>query len=166
MSASKMRKAAADNDYDAFKKGLPKDLKSTEAKSIYMQLRKSMNLEEEMWQIAPRFYNEELREEYYQENIFNLGDIVECLNTGIVGEIIMRGPNYVIIMDEESRTFRQWLDNITEKVHWEIGTDTYRTALQAMTPGEKVQSFTGTPVPEKKRPLNSTKKRKNPDGLN
>jgi hypothetical protein len=166
MSASKMRKSAAENDFDAFKKGLPKDLKSAEAKSIYIQLRKSMNLEEEMWQIAPRFYNEELREEYYQENIFNLGDIVECLNTGIVGEIIMRGPNYVIVMDEESRTFRQWLDNISEKVHWEIGTDTYRTALQAMTPGEKVQSFTGTPVPEKKRPLNSTKKRKNPDGLN
>ena len=148
MSASKMRKAASDNDYDAFKKGLPKDLKGSEAKSIYMQLRKSMNLEESLWQIAPKLDHDTLREEYYQENIFNVGDIVESLTTGVEGEIIVRGPNYIIMMDEEGRTFRQWLDNICEKAHWEVGTDVYRIALQQMTPGEKVQSFTGKPVPE------------------
>lgn len=148
MSASKMRQAASDNDYDAFKKGLPKDLKSKEAKSIYMQLRKSMNLEEQLWQIAPKLDYNSLREEYYQENIFNVGDIVESLTTGIEGEIIVRGANYIIMMDEEGRTFRQWLDSITEKVHYEVGTDVYRIALQQLTPGEKVQSFTGKPVPE------------------
>jgi len=148
MSASKMRKAAQDNDYDAFKKGLPKGIKSADAKGIYMQLRRSMNLEEELWQIAPKLDYKSLREEYYQENIFNVGDIVECMNTGIIGEIIVRGSNYVIILDEEDRTFRQWLDTISEKVHWEVGTDDYRAAVQALTPGEKVQSFTGKPVPE------------------
>ena len=148
MSASKMRQAASDNDYDAFKKGLPKDLKSKEAKSIYMQLRKSMNLEEQLWQIAPKLDYNSLREEYFQENIFNVGDVVESLTTGIEGEIIVRGPNYIIMIDEEGRTFRQWLDSITEKVHYEVGTDDYRIALQQLTPGEKVQSFTGKSVPE------------------
>ena len=148
MSASKMRKAAMDNDYDAFKKGLPKDLKGSEAKSIYKQLRRSMNIEESLWEVAPRLDYENLREEYFQENIFNVGDIVECLNTGIEAEIIVRGSNYVIVLDEHGETFRQWLDNITEKAHWEVGTDVYRAALQAMTPGEKVQSFTGKSVPE------------------
>ena len=148
MSASKMRQAASDNDYDAFKKGLPKDLKSKEAKSIYMQLRKSMNLEEQLWQIAPKLDYNSLREEYFQENIFNVGDVVESLTTGIEGEIIVRGPNYIIMIDEEGRTFRQWLDSITEKVHYEVGTDAYRIALQQLTPGEKVQSFTGKSVPE------------------
>jgi hypothetical protein len=52
------------------------------------------------------------------------------------------------MMDEEGRTFRQWLDNICEKAHYEVGTDIYRIALQQLTPGEKVQSFTGKPVPE------------------
>ena len=148
MSASKMRQAASDNDYDTFKKGLPGDLDSKEAKSIYMQLRKSMNLEEQLWQIAPKLDYNSLREEYYQENIFNVGDKVESLTTGIEGEIIVRGPNYIIMIDEEGRTFRQWLDSITEKVHYEVGTDAYRIALQQLTPGEKVQSFTGKPVPE------------------
>ena len=107
-----------------------------------------MNIEESLWEVAPRLDYENLREEYFQENIFNVGDIVECLNTGIEAEIIVRGSNYVIVLDEHGETFRQWLDNITEKAHWEVGTDVYRAALQAMTPGEKVQSFTGKPVPE------------------
>ncbi len=148
MSASKMRKAAMENDYDSFKKGLPKDLKSSEAKSIYMQLRKSMNIDEQLWKIAPKLDYDNLREEYFQENIYNVGDIIESLSTGICGEIIVRGTNYVIVLDEIGNTSRQWLDNITEKVHYEVGTDAYRIALQQLTPGEKVQSFTGKPVPE------------------
>ena len=141
MSASKMRKAAQDNDYDSFKKGLPKDVKSADAKSIYMQVRRSMNLEEDLYQIAPKLDQQSLREEYFQENIFNLGDIVESLSTGVVGKIIFRGSNYVILVDEEGRTFRTWLDNITEKVIWEIGTDVYRAAVQKLTPGQPVVSY-------------------------
>jgi nicotinic acid mononucleotide adenylyltransferase len=141
MSASKMRKAAQDNDYDSFKKGLPTDVKSADAKAIYMQVRRSMNLEEELYQIAPKLDQRSLREEYYQENIFSVGDLVESLSTGIVGNIIFRGSNYVIILDEEGRTFRTWLDNITEKVHWEVGTDIYRIAVQKLTPGQPVVSY-------------------------
>ena len=141
MSASKMRKAAQDNDYDSFKKGLPKDVKSADAKSIYMQVRRSMNLEEDLYQIAPKLDQQSLREEYFQENIFNLGDIVESLSTGVVGKIIFRGSNYVILVDEEGRSFRTWLDNITEKVIWEIGTDVYRAAVQKLTPGQPVVSY-------------------------
>jgi hypothetical protein len=155
MSASKMRKAAQDNDYDSFKKGLPKDVKSADAKSIYMQVRRSMNLEEDLYQIAPKLDQQSLREEYFQENIFNLGDIVESLSTGVVGKIIFRGSNYVILVDEEGRTFRTWLDNITEKVIWEIGTDVYRAAVQKLTPGQPVVSYAHkTPST-----LNSSKKK-------
>lgn len=155
MSASKMRKAAQDNDYDAFKKGLPKDVKSADAKSIYMQVRRSMNLEEELYQIAPKLDPQSLREEYFQERIFNVGDVVESLSTGVVGNIIFRGSNYVIMMDEEGRTFRSWLDNISEKVHWEVGTDTYRIAVQKLTPGQPVVSY----AHKDPSTLNSSKKK-------
>jgi hypothetical protein len=141
MSASKMRKAAQENDYDSFKKGLPKDVKSADAKSIYMQVRRSMNLEEELYQIAPKLDHQTLREEYYHDNIFKVGDIVESLSTGVIGKVIFRGSNYIIMLDEEGRTFRTWLDNITEKEHWEIGTDKYRIALQKLTPGQPVVSY-------------------------
>jgi hypothetical protein len=155
MSASKMRKAAQSNDYDAFKKGLPKDVKSADAKAIYMQVRRSMNLEEELYQIAPKLDPQSLREEYFQERIFNVGDLVESLTTGVVGNIIFRGSNYVIILDEEGRTFRTWLDNITEKVHWEVGTDVYRIAVQKLTPGQPVVSY----AHKDPSTLNSSKKK-------
>ena len=175
MSASKMRKAALENDFDSFKKGMPKDTKPETLKNIYKQVRKSMKLENAIWEVAPKLDFDNLREEYYQENIFNVGEIVESLTTGIIGEIIVRGSNYVIILDEEGRTFRTWLDNISlvEVVKdasvsrpdqsnfsaddgsgntWKVGTDEYTNALLQMTPGQSTK---------KKTPLNSTKKTEN-----
>ena len=141
MSASKMRKAAMENDYDAFKKGLPKDMAAKEAKAIYMQLRRSMNIDEQTWEGAPKLEEENLREAYRNGEIFNVNDIVENLNTGVIGRIITRGTNYVIVVDEENRVFRNWIKDLME-VHWEIGTDEYRNAVMALTPGQPVVDFT------------------------
>jgi len=141
MSASKMRKAAMENDYDAFKKGLPKDMAAKEAKAIYMQLRRSMNIEEQTWEVAPKLEEENLREAYRNGEIFNVNDIVENLNTGVIGRIITRGTNYVIVVDEENRVFRNWIKDLME-VHWEIGTPEYRNAVMALTPGQPVVDFT------------------------
>ena len=141
MSASKMRKAAMENDYDAFKKGLPKDMAAKEAKAIYMQLRRSMNIDEQTWEVAPKLEEENLREAYRNGEIFNVNDIVENLNTGVIGRIITRGTNYVIVVDEENRVFRNWIKDLME-VHWEIGTDEYRNAVMALTPGQPVVDFT------------------------
>lgn len=141
MSASKMRKAAIENDYDAFKKGLPKDMAAKEAKAIYMQLRRSMNIEEQTWEVAPKLEEENLREAYRNGEIFNVNDIVENLNTGVIGRIITRGTNYVIVVDEENRVFRNWIKDLME-VHWEIGTPEYRNAVMALTPGQPVVDFT------------------------
>lgn len=141
MSASKMRKAAIENDYDAFKKGLPKDMAAKEAKAIYMQLRRSMNIDEQTWEVAPKLEEENLREAYRNGEIFNVNDIVENLNTGVIGRIITRGTNYVIVVDEENRVFRNWIKDLME-VHWEIGTPEYRNAVMALTPGQPVVDFT------------------------
>ena len=141
MSASKMRKAAMENDYDAFKKGLPKDMAAKEAKAIYMQLRRSMNIDEQTWEVAPKLEEENLREAYRNGEIFNVNDIVENLNTGVIGRIITRGTNYVIVVDEENRVFRNWIKDLME-VHWEIGTPEYRNAVMALTPGQPVVDFT------------------------
>lgn len=47
MSASKMRALASEGDYEAFKKGLPKRLKSS-AQEVYDMVRKGMNVNEEV----------------------------------------------------------------------------------------------------------------------
>ena len=158
MSASKMRKAAVDNDYDSFKKGLPEGLDKEEAKTIYMRLRRAMNLESKDWKLAPELNEASLREAYRNGDLYNIGDVVENLNTGVIGRIVTRGTNYVIIIDEEKRVFRNWIKDIME-TQWEIGTDEYRAAVQALTPGQPVTSFT-----KKSTPLNSKKPSKK-DGL-
>ena len=123
-----------------------------------MRLRRAMNLESKNWKVAPKLDESSLREAYRVGDLYNVGDIVENLNTGVIGRIITRGTNYVIIIDEEKRVFRNWIKDIME-AQWEIGTDEYRAAVQALTPGEPVRSFT-----KKSTPLNSKKPSKK-DGL-
>ena len=123
-----------------------------------MRLRRAMNLESKDYKVAPKLDESALREAYRSGELYKVGDIVENLNTGVIGRIITRGTNYIIMIDEEKRIFRHWIKDITES-QWEIGTDEYRAAVQALTPGQPVTSFT-----KKSTPLNSKKPSKK-DGL-
>ena len=60
------------------------------AKQLFQNVRKGMNIEEgwNLWQIAPKFDWKNLRENYINKKIFNIGEIVENVNTGLIGKII------------------------------------------------------------------------------
>jgi hypothetical protein len=68
----------------------------------------------ELWQIAPKFDMFNLRENYVAKKIFRMGDIVENLNTGLVGEIIRRGANHLICVTEEGFMFKSWIKDVME----------------------------------------------------
>jgi hypothetical protein len=68
----------------------------------------------EMWEIAPKYDVESLRENYVRGKIFRIGDIVENLNTGLVGEIIRRGTNYLICVTEDEYMFKSWIRDVME----------------------------------------------------
>ena len=104
MSASKMRAAAADSDFDSFKLGTP--LKNTDAKKLYFDVRKSMGIKEEL--DLSDF--EVVRDLYLSEQIWNVGDLV-ITNEGC-GEIIRRGTNYVTIVKENYKVEKVWLHDI------------------------------------------------------
>ena len=57
MSASKQRKAAAEGDFAAFRKGVPSTMNSKQTKDLYNTLRAAMQIKEgwNMWEIAPKF---------------------------------------------------------------------------------------------------------------
>lgn len=116
MSASKLRSYAADGNYQAFAKGVPDTLKPMQKRELYSVVRRSMDINEEteLWEIAPKFDMESLRESYVNELIFNIGDMVENLNTGMVGKIIRRGTNYIICLTENGMMFKSWLKDIKE----------------------------------------------------
>ena len=79
LSASRMRLAASENDFKAFSKGLPKDLDKDTKKQIFTAVRSSMGINEEwgIWEMAPKFDLQTLRENYVDNIIYKLGELVE-----------------------------------------------------------------------------------------
>jgi hypothetical protein len=114
MSASKLRAHAAEDDFNSFSKGVPNKMTVIQKKEMFNAVRKSMNIKEELWQIAPKFDPESLRESYVKGKIFRIGDIVENLNTGLVGQVNRRGTNYIICVTEDGIMFKSWLRDIKE----------------------------------------------------
>ena len=117
MSASKMRKAAAEDDFETFRSGIPDTLDDKAAKSIMNTVRKAMQLQTEswsLWEIAPKFDWRNLRENYVTKKIFQMNSLVENLNTGLVGKVIRRGTNYLICVTEDNIMFKSWVRDLKE----------------------------------------------------
>ena len=151
MSASKQRKAAAEGDFASFRKGVPSTLNNKQAKELYNNLRAAMQIKEgwNMWEIAPKFDWINLRENFINEKIFKVGQIVENINTGLVGKIIRRGTNYLICVTEDKIMFKSWIRDVSESVvngtekqgvpadQRLVGTDAFRKYVEKMVPGSE-----------------------------
>ena len=116
MSASRMRLAAAEGDFRKFREGLPPDMKRKSAQELFDSVRASMGINESwnLWEIAPKFDYQTLRENYISEKIFQIGQLVENLNTGLVGRILRRGTNYLICVTESGMMFKSWIKDVME----------------------------------------------------
>jgi hypothetical protein len=119
MSASKMRKAVMDDDFESFRKGTPKKLDDGNTQALFNAVRQGMGAKKkkkvaELWQIAPKYDVETLRENYIRGKIFRIGDVVENLNTGLVGKVMRRGTNYLICVTEEGYMFKSWIRDLME----------------------------------------------------
>ena len=116
MSASRMRLAAAEGDFRKFREGLPPEMKRSAARELFDTVRASMNIQEtvNVWEIAPKMDFQSLRENYVAEKIFQIGQLVENLNTGLVGRIIRRGTNYLICVTESEMMFKSWIKDVSE----------------------------------------------------
>ena len=149
MSASKQRKYAADNDFKGFLQGVPTAMNKDMAKQLFSNIRRGMKIEEgwNLWEIAPKFDWKNLRENYMNKKVFNIGDTVENLNNGLIGRIIRRGTSYLICVTEDKIMFKSWLKDVTEAVTNSsapsgvpasqrlVGTDAHRKYTETLVPG-------------------------------
>ena len=108
MSASKMREMAKNDDYRSFKTGIV-GLSATDSKALFNAVKKGMGINEKVESFT-NFINNDLREEYHQEKIFNIGDMVEHMD-GSKGMIIRRGSNYVSY-ESDGLIKKAWLYDI------------------------------------------------------
>ena len=165
MSASKMRAAAAAGDMDSFQKGLPAGYDGTE---LFNDVRKGMGIQREIKSFKPvsEMDNMEwVREQYFQNMIYEIGEWVRDKKTGIVGEVVKRGTNYVTVVQEDFSLHKIWLEdlettekkktklpeavdflknrNLWEKYRreaYEFGSPEFSKYLKKLTPGEKVKT--------------------------
>ena len=119
------------------------------AKQMFADTKASMGINEEwgIWEMAPKFDYQTLRENYVSETIFKIGQLVENLNTGLVGRIIRRGANHLICVTEDKIMFKSWIKDVNEAVvngttrsgvsanQRLVGTDAHRRYVESMVPG-------------------------------
>ena len=159
MSASKMRQAAAEDDFNTFKSGIPATMSVKEKEQLYNAVRNSMQLESvedfcdasfSLHEIAPKLDPQGLREAYIKGEMFKVGTFVENVNTGIIGKIVSRGSNHVIYIDEGDNVYRAWLKDLVERIDiklfdftpaGETGTDKLANYMRKLTPGEFIRKI-------------------------
>ena len=115
MSASKMRAAAAKGDLEAFKSGLPGSSKGN-GERIMTQVRKGMKLAAsyKMETYKPitsveGFEQEQVRDLYVRDMIFNINDKVDYIKEDIKGTVKRRGTNYIVIEDNNNNLHKAWI---------------------------------------------------------
>ena len=152
LSSSRMRLAAAEGDFKTFRAGLPEGTPRKMAMTLFDTVRQTMNVQEmkefwNIWEIAPKYDLENLRESYVKKKIFNIGDKVENLNTGMIGRIIRRGANHLICVAENNIMFKSWVKDLQESIvnattpsgvpanQRLVGTDAHRKYAESMVPG-------------------------------
>ena len=117
ISGTKMRLYAVRGDYNSFRRGLPVKMKDADGKKLFKDLRTAMGIKSQKGfgvQMKPimsleDFEKQELRQEYIEENIFEIGDYVENMNDCSIGKIIKRGTNYLVYEMEDGGVKKAWL---------------------------------------------------------
>jgi len=149
LSASRMRLAASEGDFKTFRLGMPPEMRPKDARAVFDTVRQAMGINEEwgIWEMAPKFDQQTLRENYVSNTIFKIGQLVENMNTGLVGRIIRRGANHLICVTEDKIMFKSWIKDVNEAVvngttkggvpadQRLVGTDSHLKYVASMVPG-------------------------------
>jgi predicted nucleotidyltransferase len=120
MSASKMRAAAEKGDIISFKKGLPNTFR--DADGLMKQVRRGMKLAASYSMMGgpglgtyrpvaslEGFEQNQVRDLYVREMIFNINDKVDYVKEDISGTVKRRGTNYIVIEDNNNNLHKAWI---------------------------------------------------------
>ena len=112
MSASKLRAAAAANDFEVFSKGMPSGYK--DAQKLFNPIRTGMGLKES-YDFRKHIRLEsvsEQREAYVRGELFREGDLVESMGDDKVGQVVLLGSNYVLVEYTDGSRSRKWISDV------------------------------------------------------
>ena len=115
MSASKMRSAAEKDDIQTFKKGIPGGYR--DAEKLFKDVRKGMRLADNYSyetnyrpiKSLQEFEQNQIRDLYIREMIFNIGDQIKYIKEDIDGKVIRKGTNYIVLEDNKNNLHKAWI---------------------------------------------------------
>ena len=105
MSATKMREAAKNGDFESFKSGIPSSMKQIDAKKLMNEVREGLGVgpvKESINGIT------DIREKYYRGKLFHNGQLIETKNEDVF-QIIKCGTNHIIVKDIFGNRSSRWL---------------------------------------------------------
>jgi len=137
MSASKMRAAASKGDYSHFKQGLPSTMRDIDGRRLMNDVRMGMGLESIKEQI--NLVKNDLREQYFHGEIFNIGDIVEA--NGQSYEIVKRGSNHLLLKEESGKFISKWIQDVSmaKELHLEESMLPEELTDKTLKPTDKIK---------------------------
>ena len=118
MSASKMRDAASKGDIKSFSKGVPSGFRQID--SLMKDVRQGMNLAASYGGLIhvsgakpiatlEEFEQQQIRDLYIREMIFNIGDTVDYVKEDIQGKVVRRSTNYIVLEDTNNNLHKAWI---------------------------------------------------------
>lgn len=113
LSGSGMRKMALGDKFEEFAQGLPMGGKFQEgdARQLFDMIRMFSQVNES-WETDSRGHIEEIRNLYRDGHLFNEGDIVESLTTGLIGEVHRCGTNHLICLTGDGIMFKSFIHDV------------------------------------------------------
>ena len=107
ISASRQRKAVQNGDFDGFMEGIltHKGFGEKDARELFDAVR-TFGMKNEEYSI------EELRDMYRDGTLYNVGDLVESLTSGLRGEIRRCGANHLICVSEDGIMFKSFIHDV------------------------------------------------------
>ena len=108
MSGTKMRQHAEKGNYAEFKKGLPSTLRDIDGRRLMNDIRMGLGMEAIREQVI--FKKDELREQYFRGEIFNVGDCVEDKDS--VYKIVNRGSNHLLVQETSGELVSKWIQDV------------------------------------------------------
>lgn len=119
MSASKLRDYAKRGDLKNFKRGVPGNLSEKQKNELFFDVRKGMGLsislasnfepQENKIKTLQEFEAKQVRDLYIREVIFNIGEQVNNTKLDIIGKVIRRGTNYIVLEDTNNNLHKSWI---------------------------------------------------------
>jgi hypothetical protein len=102
------RSAANKGLYEEFKKTLPTSIRELDGRRLMNDIRLGSGLHPIKEKI--NLVKDDLREQYFRGEIFNVGDIVE--SDGQKYEIVKRGSNHLLLKEESGKLVSKWIQNV------------------------------------------------------